>query len=271
MPREVPKAPTARSGEGGALVSEIIKDRAVMLKTYPYGESSVVAVALTRSHGKVRFLAKGARSPKSALQGSLMTGSVSEVVFYFRPDRGLQLLKEIDTTGAFEAADGDLERLCLFQAGLEIVDGSVVERESDERVFDMIESFMRLLPGATDPWALFYALEINVLKLAGSFPATMECERCHRSLENEAFTVEVASGLVSCSACGTAKGRSLSRGAAAHVARIDRLGFEEARGMKLNRGERKEIGELIHHFFVNHVEGYRLPHALRICKEVDGQ
>ena len=39
----------------------------------------------------------------------------------------------------------------------------------------------------------------------------------------------------------------------------------------MSRGERREIGELIHQFFVNHVEGYRLPHALRLCKEVNGQ
>jgi len=261
----------ARDGEGGSLVSEIVKDRALMLKTFPYGESSVVAVALTRSHGKVRFLAKGARRSKSALQGSLMTGSVSDVVFYFRPERGLQILKEIDAAGAFEAADGDLERLCLYQAGLEIVDCSVVERESDERVFDMIESFLRLLPGAADPWALFYALEISVLKLAGSFPAIAVCERCRRSLENEAFAVEVASGLVSCSACVTAKGGMLSRGAAALIARIDRLGFEGARGATLSRCERREIGRLIHRFFETHVDGYRLPRALRLCKEVSGQ
>jgi DNA repair protein RecO (recombination protein O) len=252
-------------------VSEIIKDRAVVLKTHPYGESSAVAVALTRSHGKLRFLAKGARSPRSALQGSLMTGIVAEVVFYFRPDRGLQLLKEIETVGTYEAALNDLERLCLFQGALEIVDRSVIERESDERSFDLIESFIRLLPSVPDPWVLFYALEIGVLKLAGSFPATASCARCRRALENEAFSVDASSGLVSCRACGSAKASKLTRSASALVARMDRLGFDGVLDVKLSRGERKEIGELMHHFFVNHVEGYRLPHALRLCKEVNGR
>jgi DNA repair protein RecO (recombination protein O) len=253
-------------------VSDIVKDRAVVLKTHPYGESSVIAVALTRSHGKVRFLAKGARNSKSALQGSLMTGIVAEVVFYFRPERGLQLLKEIETLGTYEAGHDDLERLCLFQAALEIVDRSVIESESDERSFDVIESFIRLLPSAADPWVLFYALEIGMLKLSGSFPATASCERCRRALENEAFSIDASSGLVSCPACGDAKARTLTRGASALVARMDRLGFEGALDVKLSRGERKEIGELMHHFFVNHVEGYRLPHALRFCKEeVSGQ
>jgi DNA repair protein RecO (recombination protein O) len=252
-------------------VSDIVKDRSIVLRTYPYGDSSVVAVALTRSHGKVRFLVKGARRSKSALQGSLLTGIVSEVVFYFRPERGLQLLKEIETVGTYEAALDDLERLCLFQAGLEVVDRSVIERESDERSFDMLESYVRLLPAAADPWALFYALEIGVLKLAGSFPTTASCAHCRRPLENERFRIDAASGLVSCTACGNGAGRTLTRGAAAFIARLDRLGLEGAREAKLSRGERKEVGELMHHFLVNHVEGYRLPNALRLCKGVNGQ
>jgi len=250
-------------------VSEIVKDRAVVLKTYPYGESSVVAVALTRSHGKVRLLAKGARRMKSALQGSLMTGSVAEIVFYWRPERGLQLLKEIETVGPYEASLGDLERLCLFQAGLEIVDRAVVESESDERAFDLLESFMRLLSAAADPWTLFYAFEIGVLKLAGSFPATVSCAHCRRALEGEAFSIDPASGLVSCTSCRR-KGRALSPGASALVGRLDRSGFEGVREARMSRGERREIGELIHEFFVSHVEGYRLPYALRLCKEVNG-
>lgn len=250
-------------------MSEIVKDRAVVLKTYPYGESSVVAVALTRSHGKVRLLAKGARRMKSALQGSLMTGSVAEIVFYWRPERGLQLLKEIETVGPYEASLGDLERLCLFQAGLEIVDRAVVESESDERAFDLLESFMRLLSAAADPWTLFYAFEIGVLKLAGSFPATVSCAHCRRALEGEAFSIDPASGLVSCTSCRR-KGRALSPGASALVGRLDRSGFEGVREARMSRGERREIGELIHEFFVSHVEGYRLPYALRLCKEVNG-
>ena len=252
-------------------MSEIVKDRAVVLKTYEYGESSVIAVALTRSHGKVRFLAKGARSGKSGLQGVLGTGNMCEIVFYYRPERGLQLLKEMETAGTIGALNGDLERLCLFQAGLEIVDRSVVEREADEKVFDLIEVFMRLLPAAADPWALFFGFEISMLKAMGSFPSTSACGRCRRPLENEAFSVDPVSGLVSCTACRETKSRALSGASSSLVARMERLGLEGTAGMRLGRAERKEIGELIHDVFANHIDGYRLPHALRFCKEVNEQ
>lgn len=266
-----PKAEGGHDGGGGEPVSEIIKDRSVVLKAYPYGESSVVAVMLTRTHGKVRLLAKGARSSRSALQGSLRTGNVSEIVFYFRPDRGLQLLKEIGTVETFEAESGDLERLCLFQAGLEIIDRSVVDRSADERAFDLIERFMTLLPAAPDPWALFFALEIDVLKLAGSFPSTAGCACCGKSIADEAIAIDAASGYVSCASCGSAKGRVLSSAASALIHRMDARGLEGACGEKLERRERKEIGELLHRFFASHVEGYRLPYALRLCKGVNGQ
>jgi DNA repair protein RecO (recombination protein O) len=252
-------------------VSEIVKDRSVVLRTYPYGETSMIAVALTRSHGKVRFLAKGARRPKSPLQGSLRTGNVAETVFYFRPDRGLQLLKEMDTVGTFESADGDLERLCLFQAGLEIVDRSVVERDSDERLFDMIESFMRLVSVAADPWALFFALEIGVLRLAGSFPSMAVCGRCGRPLRDGPIRVDPVRGLVTCAGCGGGSARAISARSSELLARMEEEGLAASGGFLLGRAERKEIGELLHRFFACHMEGYRLPYALRLSKGVNGQ
>jgi len=228
-------------------------------------------VVLTRSHGKLRLLAKGARSSRSALQGSLRTGNVSEIVYYFKQERGLQLLKEMGPVESFEAGAGDLERLCLFQAGIEIVDRAVVDRSSDERIFDLVERFMRLLSAAADPWALFYALEIEVLKLAGSFPSTAACARCRAPLENGPLSIEAPSGLVCCPSFGVPRGRALSIGASALVRRMDARGLDGVCGERMDRGERREIGEIIHRLFVSHVEGYRLPLSLRFCKGVSGQ
>jgi len=252
-------------------VSEIVKDRAVVLRTYPFGESSTIAVVLARTRGKVRLLAKGARGGRSPFAGSLRTGNVCEIVFYFREQRGLQLVKEIEGAAPLEPPSGDLERLCLLQAGLEIVDRSVVERSADEQLFDLLETFMRRLSGAVDPWALFFGFEVGVLKLAGSFPSTRACGRCGRELGAEVFAVDPASGAVTCAACGDRKARPLSRGAAEALALMDRSGFEEAGRSVLAPRERKEIGELIHHVFENHMDGYRLPYALRLCKGVNEQ
>mgnify|MGYP001084334337 FL=1 len=208
--------------------------------------------------------------PRSPLRGALFPGGVCETVFYFRPDGGLQILKECDEAEGGTAPANDLERLCIFQAGLEIVDRAVIGRDADERLFDLIEAFMRLARSAEDPWALFYALEIGVLSLAGSLPTFDECAQCGSDLAGGRFAVDPASGRVSCAKCLRDPRRALSAGSSAALALLARGGCDAAR-FPLDRAERREIGELLHRLFSSHVEGYRLPAALRLCKGVNGQ
>lgn len=249
-------------------MSEIVADRAVVLKTFEYGETSLIVSALTRAHGKVRLLAKGARRPRAPIGGALRTGCVCEAVFYYRADRGLQQLKECEGGAVCEGVEGDLERLCILQAGIEIVDRGGVGHDVDERLFDLLEAFLRSVGRALDPWALFYAFEIGVLGLAGALPDTGACSRCGVDLAGERFGVDAASGAVTCAAC---RGGLLSAEAASFIARAAREGLVAAEGRALERAERREIGELVHRLFAGHVEGYRLPNALRLCRGVNGQ
>ncbi len=43
-----------------------------VLHTYPYSETSLIADAFTRRHGRVALLARGARRPRSSLRGLLI-------------------------------------------------------------------------------------------------------------------------------------------------------------------------------------------------------
>jgi DNA repair protein RecO (recombination protein O) len=48
------------------------EDLAFVLHTYPYSETSLIAEVLTRNHGRLGLLAKGAKRPRSALRGVLL-------------------------------------------------------------------------------------------------------------------------------------------------------------------------------------------------------
>ncbi|MCK4236396.1 MAG: DNA repair protein RecO [Candidatus Krumholzibacteria bacterium] len=250
-------------------VSEILKDRAVVLKTYDFGESSVVVVALTREHGKVRFLAKGAKRGKSRFFGRLRTGSLVELVFYFREQRELQLLKEISGLGFCRPGGGDLDKLCIFQAGLEIADRSIIGRESDEEMFDLLEGFIIELPSSEDPWSAFLALEIRLLKAVGFYPSTARCNECHRSLAGETLRIEPRSGLVTCGTCSGGGALSLSPASCELLCMLEKGEFRDIEKVELGIEARREIGEFLHHLFLHHIDGYRFPYALRILKGVN--
>jgi DNA repair protein RecO len=246
-------------------VSELVKDRAVVLRTYEYGETSLVVSVLTRGSGKIRLLAKGANRRKSPFAGALRTGNIGEIVFYYRPDRGLQLLKEIESRNLFENYIEDLEKLCIFQAGLEVVDRSVIEQEADERIFDLLEGFLAALPGADDPWAVLFTLYVRLLKMSGVYPSTAGCTVCGKELA-AGFRAVPQTGRVTCGGCGSGDALFISGRSAEVLRRMETGDFE---GPSLGSKERKEIGRFLHYLFLHHIEGYRLPSALNILKEVN--
>jgi DNA repair protein RecO (recombination protein O) len=249
-------------------VSEIIKDRAVILRTYDFGETSVVAVALTREHGKVRLLAKGARASRSPFAGMLRTGGIGDIVLYYRPERGLQLLREASASGPPGRPREDFVTLCLYQAGLEVVDASIVDRESDASTFDALEDFAVTLFASAAPWSVFFALEVKLLKSLGVLPAIESCGRCGDAIDGGPCTVEPASGTVSCRRCGAGGALELSTTAAAMLRRMAEESFGCIGEVELGGRERAEIGRLLHNLFLHHVEGYRLPNALQLLKGV---
>ncbi|MDR7004489.1 DNA repair protein RecO [Paraburkholderia strydomiana] len=69
------KAPTRRSSRGSALASEyrIAEQPAFVLHSYPYRETSLIIDVLSRDHGRLALVAKGAKRPHSALRGVLQT------------------------------------------------------------------------------------------------------------------------------------------------------------------------------------------------------
>ncbi len=245
-------------------MSEIIKDRAVILRTFDFGESSTVGVILTREHGKIRLLAKGAKSRRSLFFGNLQTGSIGEIVFYFRESRGLQLLKEVMATHVFDSSKGDLERLCIYQAGLEIVDRSIIELDADSRAFDLLEGFVVHVQSAADPWVIFFALEVRLVEILGHLPLFEICEECKKDLAGVGLRINPSSGAVACEDCHSEGAFPLSRASAKLLERMCGTGFDDIDSERASPDIRREVGRLLHHIFLHHVDGYRLPKSLNL-------
>ncbi|MFM2408867.1 MAG: repair protein RecO [Pseudomonadota bacterium] len=56
-----------------AAKQRIQDEQAFVLHTYPYRETSLIADVFSRAHGRVALMARGARRPKSAVRGVLMS------------------------------------------------------------------------------------------------------------------------------------------------------------------------------------------------------
>ncbi|UCF05623.1 MAG: DNA repair protein RecO [bacterium] len=252
-------------------MSTLVKDRAVVLRTFDFGESSTIAVALMRDHGKVRLLAKGARKKNSPYLGRLRTGNLVEVVFYYKEHRGLQLLREVSSESFDMPGRSDFERLCIFQAGLEVIDRATIERESDAGQFMALEAFIVGLPSCPDPWAAFFTLEVQLLKRLGFYPDLTGCSRCGRAAAGASLVVDTASGSVTCVSCCGRGDLKLTEETCEILGRMERAGSQAMTDITLDRAMRRRVGTLLHNLFLHHIDGYRLPYALRLLKEDEAQ
>src|SRR5438034_11820208 len=122
-----------------------------VLHTYPYKETSLIVEAFTRSHGRVALLARGARRPRSAMRGVLLS---------FHPLRlGWSGSGELATLMQAEWAGG-----ALLLGGRGLMCG-----------FYLNELVLRLLPRDDPHEALFdaYSEALARLSAAQSFPAVL--------------------------------------------------------------------------------------------------
>ena len=67
---EQPASPGSTAGPASRPRQQ--EDRAFVLHSYPYRETSLVVELFTRAHGRVAVVAKGARRPRSQLRGLLL-------------------------------------------------------------------------------------------------------------------------------------------------------------------------------------------------------
>ena len=68
---EAPKPRVARK-RATRVETRIVDETAFVLHSYPYKETSLIVDALTRGHGRVALVARGAKRPRSALRGTLL-------------------------------------------------------------------------------------------------------------------------------------------------------------------------------------------------------
>jgi DNA repair protein RecO (recombination protein O) len=145
-------APAARSGSRRARDGErVVHEPAFVLHATPWRETSLVIELLTRDHGRIACVAKGAKRPTSALRSVLLAFQPLQVGWSGRQE--LRTLTSAEWLGGMAAPQGD-GLLCGFY---------------------MNELVVKLLPREDAHPALFdgYAKALVALGLGESLEATL--------------------------------------------------------------------------------------------------
>lgn len=184
-------------------------DRALLLGRFPFGESSLVAHAFTREHGRVHLLAKGAYRATSRFAWTLDLFDELELTWSERRGSPLALLAAGTVTRRRRCIPADLTRYRAALAGLELADLCTQERQPEPGLFDLTGAFLeRLDAGAPAPRLELCAFDLRALDRLGLAPALLGCARCGRaapplSQERHQVVFSAAAGGRLCSDCAT--------------------------------------------------------------------
>ena len=125
------------------------RDHAVVLRTHKLGEADRIITLLSRSHGKVRAVARGVRRTSSKFGGRLEP--FSHVAEQFATGRSLDVVTQVETLHAYDAPlRVDYNAFTAGQAMLETADRLVAEEGQPAlRQYRLLLGALRTLGGGT--------------------------------------------------------------------------------------------------------------------------
>lgn len=191
------------------------KTQAVVLRRNDYSNSSQIVTFYTRTHGKVRALAKGSKRAGRKPPGAIELFSHMEIVFIQKENTGLHLLTEWESLRDSPAFRKDVERFYAACHVVKLACELTGEGDENEPLFDLILNALFSLSLTKHTDVVLRAFELQTLKLLGYLPQLDECANCGADLAGRPGAVfsPVDKGLL-CRRCAGGKAHhGLSPGA----------------------------------------------------------
>ncbi len=118
-----------------------------VLHSYPYRETSLIIESFTRSHGRMVFVAKGAKRPSSAMKGTL--NPFQRLLFNWFGKADMKTLKSVEHGRIFPQLSGSALMSAFYMNELLL---KLAHREdAHEVLFDAYEVAVTQLSGADTP------------------------------------------------------------------------------------------------------------------------
>lgn len=143
---------------------------ALVLKTWPYSESTLIVSLLTRDEGVARVLAKGARRIQGQSNAAFDLFSLLRAKMRTRSGEGLGSLSSAELRRSWGYLRTDLKRLALASIGLEILGAVAANSVHEPYFFDEATAFLTGLESSPAPGTFTTLLLVRLLHHAGHPP-----------------------------------------------------------------------------------------------------
>jgi DNA repair protein RecO (recombination protein O) len=245
------------------------KTTAVVIGTFPLGESDRVVTFFSRDFGKVRGVARAARRMRSRFTGALELFTAGHLVFFDSGRSDLVTVDHFDIVHPFDGVRDRLERLGQAAWVVECVGRLTAERDPNAAVYGLLLRALRSVEAGTRPDRVAVVFGLRCVDALGHRLRIDVCIACGRRglLDRAPLALDVDAGGVRCAACAAVADALLPVAPATLgvLRQLRGMAWDEAISAPLGRAER-ELRDILD-VQVSHLAGHPV-RASRFIREV---
>jgi len=184
---------------------------AIILQHYALGEADWLVSFLTRTMGRVRGVAAGARRPKSRFGSTLERLSHVRIWFFERENRDLVRVSQCEMIESFLDAFRDYASSVALGVFSEVTEAVLPDHEASDANFRLLLLAAQTVKRTAKPELPLAYFALWTVKLGGWLPALDRCGRCGAALpEGSAAYFSPSGSVLACNKCRTPGMRTLS-------------------------------------------------------------
>lgn len=188
----------------------LIESESLVIKTYNLAEADRIVVFLTREHGMVRGVAKGAKRLKSRFGSGLEPFSIVKLEYFQKDNVELVSIQKVDLIQSNFQAASNPDFLQKFSYLGDLLITFSPPHDPNETLYRMVKACIET--AADEPASLLSIgvyFELWLLRLAGYMPDWSKCDECGRMFDNIEETGVRANFHLLCANCRRS-GRSIA-------------------------------------------------------------
>ena len=179
------------------------KSPAVVIGSFPLGESDRIVSFFSRDFGKVRGIARAARRMRSRFGSALELLTLGDLVFFDAGRSDLVQVDHFDIVHPFERVRGDLERLGQAAWMVECVARLTADRDPSATLYGLLVRALRSVEAGEPPRRAATAFGLRCVDALGHRLRIDACVSCGRrgSSQVAPVAIDVEAGGLTCAAC----------------------------------------------------------------------
>jgi len=150
---------------------------AIVLKRFPYSETSIIARCFVRGMGKVSFIVHGAHRKKSPMGAYFQPINCLDLVYYFKESRNLQTVSKAAFSNNWSVIPTDLKKISYAMALIELTDKCLTDHDAHPDLYDeLVRTLKRIDQEEKQLNLAYWFYQYQLLKHLGFKPDFSQAE-----------------------------------------------------------------------------------------------